>query len=163
MHTEYKIYIGTLYLIFILLSGLLSTAFSVLSKLELSGPGVQFIADNKLYYSLTSAYTVTMIIFILMPDIISTFSKFLFSSLLEIYAKHYVSLIYRSVILRFIILLTVYVVSYALLCEPYIVSISISACILGFHIYRISTKGSLGSSFSYATKLLLDLSFINAF
>jgi cytochrome c oxidase subunit 1 len=33
--------IGTLYLIFALFSGLLGTAFSVLIRLELSGPGVQ--------------------------------------------------------------------------------------------------------------------------
>ena len=37
--------IGTLYLIFALFSGLLGTAFSVLIRLELSGPGVQYIAE----------------------------------------------------------------------------------------------------------------------
>ena len=41
--------IGTLYLIFALFSGLLGTAFSVLIRLELSGPGVQFISNNQLY------------------------------------------------------------------------------------------------------------------
>ena len=35
--------IGTLYLMFSLFSGLVGTAFSVLIRLELSGPGVQFI------------------------------------------------------------------------------------------------------------------------
>jgi cytochrome c oxidase subunit 1 len=40
--------IGTLYLIFALFSGLLGTAFSVLIRMELSGPGVQFIVDNQL-------------------------------------------------------------------------------------------------------------------
>lgn len=40
--------IGTLYLIFSLFSGLLGTAFSVLIRMELSGPGVQYIADNQL-------------------------------------------------------------------------------------------------------------------
>jgi cytochrome c oxidase subunit 1 len=39
-------------LIFALFSGLLGTAFSVLIRLELSGPGVQYIADNQLYYSI---------------------------------------------------------------------------------------------------------------
>lgn len=38
--------IGVLYLIFALFSGLVGTAFSVLIRLELSGPGVQFIVDN---------------------------------------------------------------------------------------------------------------------
>lgn len=36
--------IGTLYLIFALFSGLIGTGFSVLIRLELSGPGVQYIA-----------------------------------------------------------------------------------------------------------------------
>ncbi len=33
---------------FALFSGLLGTAFSVLIRMELSGPGVQYIADNQL-------------------------------------------------------------------------------------------------------------------
>ena len=35
--------IGTFYLMFALFSGLIGTAFSVLIRLELSGPGVQYI------------------------------------------------------------------------------------------------------------------------
>lgn len=38
--------IGVLYLIYALFSGLVGTAFSVLIRLELSGPGVRYIADN---------------------------------------------------------------------------------------------------------------------
>ena len=41
--------IGTLYLIFALFSGLLGTAFSVLIRLELSGPGVQYISQITSY------------------------------------------------------------------------------------------------------------------
>ena len=50
--------IGTLYLIFALFSGLLGTAFSVLIRLELSGPGVQFIANNQLYNSIITAHAI---------------------------------------------------------------------------------------------------------
>ena len=53
--------IGTLYLIFALFSGLLGTAFSVLIRLELSGPGVQYIADNQLYNSIITAHAIIMI------------------------------------------------------------------------------------------------------
>lgn len=55
--------IGTLYLIFALFSGLLGTAFSVLIRLELSGPGVQYISDNQLYNSIITAHAILMIFF----------------------------------------------------------------------------------------------------
>lgn len=55
--------IGTLYLIFALFSGLLGTAFSVLIRMELSGPGVQYIADNQLYNSIVTAHALLMIFF----------------------------------------------------------------------------------------------------
>ena len=50
--------IGTLYLMFALFSGLIGTAFSVLIRLELSGPGVQYIADNQLYNSIITAHAI---------------------------------------------------------------------------------------------------------
>jgi heme/copper-type cytochrome/quinol oxidase subunit 1 len=55
--------IGNLYLIFALFSGLLGTAFSVLIRLELSGPGVQYISDNQLYNSIITAHAILMIFF----------------------------------------------------------------------------------------------------
>lgn len=55
--------IGTLYLIFSLFSGLLGTAFSVLIRMELSGPGVQYITDNQLYNSIITAHALLMIFF----------------------------------------------------------------------------------------------------
>lgn len=55
--------IGVLYLIFALFSGLVGTAFSVLIRLELSGPGVQYIADNQLYNSIITAHAIIMIFF----------------------------------------------------------------------------------------------------
>lgn len=55
--------IGTLYLIFALFSGLLGTAFSVLIRLELSGPGVQYISNNQLYNSVITAHAILMIFF----------------------------------------------------------------------------------------------------
>jgi heme/copper-type cytochrome/quinol oxidase subunit 1 len=50
--------IGVLYLIYALFSGLIGTAFSVLIRLELSGPGVQFIVDNQLYNSIITAHAI---------------------------------------------------------------------------------------------------------
>jgi cytochrome c oxidase subunit 1 len=69
--------IGTLYLIFALFSGLVGTSFSVLIRLELSGPGVQYIADNQLYNSIITAHAIVMIFFMVMPAMIGGFGNFL--------------------------------------------------------------------------------------
>jgi cytochrome c oxidase subunit 1 len=69
--------IGNLYLIFALFSGLLGTAFSVLIRLELSGPGVQYISDNQLYNSIITAHAILMIFFMVMPALIGGFGNFL--------------------------------------------------------------------------------------
>jgi cytochrome c oxidase subunit 1 len=69
--------IGVLYLIYALFSGLVGTAYSVLIRLELSGPGVQFIADNQLYNSIITAHAIIMIFFMVMPALIGGFGNFL--------------------------------------------------------------------------------------
>ena len=69
--------IGTTYLIYAFLSGLVGTAFSVLIRLELSRPGVQFIGDNQLYNSIITAHAIVMIFFMVMPAMIGGFGNFL--------------------------------------------------------------------------------------
>jgi len=69
--------IGTLYLIFALFSGLIGTAFSVLIRMELSGPGTQYIGDNQLYNSIITAHALFMIFFMVMPALIGGFGNFL--------------------------------------------------------------------------------------
>src|SRR6476660_32451 len=62
---------------FALFSGLIGTAFSVLIRLELSAPGVQYIADNQLYNSIITAHAILMIFFMVMPALIGGFVNFL--------------------------------------------------------------------------------------
>lgn len=69
--------IGTLYLMFALFSGLLGTAYSVLIRLELSAPGVQYISDNQLYNSIITSHAIIMIFFMVMPAMIGGFGNFL--------------------------------------------------------------------------------------
>jgi len=56
--------IGTLYLMFSIFAGMIGTAFSVLIRLELSAPGVQFLAgDHQLFNVIISAHALIMIFF----------------------------------------------------------------------------------------------------
>ena len=45
--------------------------------MELSGPGVQYIADNQLYNSIITAHAILMIFFMVMPALIGGFGNFL--------------------------------------------------------------------------------------
>jgi cytochrome c oxidase subunit 1 len=62
---------------FALFAGLIGTAFSVLIRIELSAPGVQYIADNQLYNSIITAHAIVMIFFMVMPAMIGGFGNFL--------------------------------------------------------------------------------------
>jgi len=69
--------IGTLYLIFAFIAGLLGTAYSIIIRMELSGPGIQFIANNQLYNSIITTHAIIMIFFMVMPGLIGGFGNFL--------------------------------------------------------------------------------------
>jgi len=57
--------IGTLYIIFAIFSGMIGTAFSMLIRLELAGPGVQFLqGDHQLYNVIVTAHAFIMIFFL---------------------------------------------------------------------------------------------------
>jgi GIY-YIG catalytic domain/NUMOD1 domain len=57
--------IGTLYLIFALFSGMIGTALSMAIRLELAGPGVQFLqADHQLFNVIITAHAFVMIFFL---------------------------------------------------------------------------------------------------
>jgi hypothetical protein len=62
---------------FALFTGLMATGLSVLMRLELSGPGVQYIADNQLYNSIVTGHGILMMFFVIIPALVGGFGNYL--------------------------------------------------------------------------------------
>jgi cytochrome c oxidase subunit 1 len=68
--------IGTLYLIFSIIAGVIGTTFSVLMRMELSAPGNQFFnGDYQLYNVVITAHGFIMVFFFVMPALIGGFGN----------------------------------------------------------------------------------------
>jgi cytochrome c oxidase subunit 1 len=68
--------IGTLYFIFALFSGLIGTGLSVLIRLELAAPGIQYLqGDHQLFNVIVTAHAFVMIFFMVMPALIGGFGN----------------------------------------------------------------------------------------
>lgn len=64
-------------MIFSVFAGMIGTAFSVLIRLELSSPGVQFLqGDHQLFNVIISAHAFIMIFFMVMPGLVGGFGNY---------------------------------------------------------------------------------------
>jgi len=69
--------IGTMYLVFSVVSALVGGAFSMMIRMELMDPGLQFIHDKHFYNVLVTAHALLMVFFVVMPAVIGGFGNWM--------------------------------------------------------------------------------------
>lgn len=67
--------IGTLYLVFSVIAGLIGGMFSVLMRMELQSPGMTIVADGQMWNVLITAHGLIMVFFVVMPALIGGFGN----------------------------------------------------------------------------------------
>ena len=67
--------IGTLYILFSIIAGLIGGGFSVLMRMELAEPGMQYFADGQMWNTITTAHGLIMVFFVVMPALIGGFGN----------------------------------------------------------------------------------------
>ena len=67
--------IGTMYLIFAIVAGIVGGAFSVAMRMELQAPGLQYFGDIHLFNVFVTAHALIMIFFMVMPAMIGGYGN----------------------------------------------------------------------------------------
>ena len=97
--------IGTLYLMFAVFAGMIGTAFSVIIRLELSAPGVQFLeGDHQLFNVVITAHAIVMIFFMVSPscilELITQENLILFNIIKRTFSVKHPIKIFKSIIVN---------------------------------------------------------------
>ena len=68
--------IGILYICFAIFAGLIGAGFSILMRMELQAPGLQYFADGQMWNVVITAHGLIMVFFVVMPALIGGFGNY---------------------------------------------------------------------------------------
>ncbi len=69
--------IGTMYLVFAVVAAIIGGVISILFRLELAEPGIQYFTNHQTYNALVTVHGLTMIFFVIMPAMIGGFGNWI--------------------------------------------------------------------------------------
>lgn len=69
--------IGTMYIVYAIIMALVGGAMSMMIRLELAEPGIQYIEDSQFYNVLVTGHGLIMIFFVVMPGLIGGFGNWM--------------------------------------------------------------------------------------
>ena len=155
--------IRRLYFIFVLFSGLLVTAYSVLIRLEMFDLNIKYIISNPYFYAIIAAYTILMIFCMVMSAVRGDLNNLLLPLVSKFTLTHILRLLITNLIIRVILITLLYVSTRYFYIDKELLKCFIYIMLISYHIYRYRSLENKLPIVLYLLDITLSFLLINLF